>query len=98
MATGLSRAAVDPGNFVAGNDILLAAGGFNNSGGTDETITFFSVPTGGLTLPADDRIALRWYPDITYAQYLAGTKPSAGQHFGTYNPRTSIPPNIERQP
>ncbi len=95
---GTFSAAVEAGNFVAGNDVLLAAGGFNNGGGTDETITFFSVPTGGLYLPVDDRIALRWFPDITYAQYLAGTKPSAGQRFGTYNPRTSIPSNTSDNP
>jgi hypothetical protein len=89
---------LSPGNFVADNDILLVAGGFNNSGGLDETITFFSVPTTGLTLPPNDRIALRWFPAITYGQYLSGTKPSAGQHFGTYNPRTCVPPNATDNP
>ena len=89
---------LSPGNFVADNDILLAAGGFNNSGGTDETITFFSVPTTGLSLPPNDRIALRWFPSITYGQYLSGTMPAAGQHFGTYNPRTCVPPNPTDNP
>ena len=95
---GTFSSTLSPGNFISDNDILLAAGGFNNSGGLDETITFFSVPTTGLTLPPNDRIALRWFPDITYAQYLSGTKPSGGQHFGTYNPRTSVPPNATDNP
>ena len=95
---GAFSSTLSPGNFIADNDIVLAAGGFNNSGGLDETITFFSVPTSGLTLPPNDRIALRWFPDITYAQYLSGTKPSGGQHFGTYNPRTSVPPNATDNP
>src|SRR3954451_9490429 len=43
------------GSYVAGNDLVLAAGGFSTSGGGDETITFFYVSPWGLTLPANDR-------------------------------------------
>jgi hypothetical protein len=89
---------VTSGNYVAGNDLLLAAGGFNTSGGTDETITFFYVSTNNLTLPAIDRIALRWFPEITFQDYKNGVTPSAGQTFGTYNPRTSNPPNAGDNP
>src|SRR5437667_9692316 len=60
------------GSYVGGNDLILAAGGFDTSGGTDETITFFYVSTSGLTLPANDRLALRWFPQITYQDYKNG--------------------------
>ncbi len=95
---GVFSNTLSPGNYVSGNDIVLGAGGFNTTGGTDETLTFFLVPTGGLTLPPNDRVALRWFPGITYAQYKAGVLPVAGQHYGTYNPRTSIPPNSTDNP
>ncbi len=86
------------GNYVAGNDLVLAAGGFNTSGGTDEAITFFYVSTNSLTLPGNDRIALRWFPQITFQDYKNGVTPTAGQTFGTYNPRTSNPPNASDNP
>jgi hypothetical protein len=79
-----------PGQYVSGNDVLLSAvafptsgQGFNTSGGTDETVNLFTnLP---VTLQGD-LIALRWFPQITYAQWQAGATPTAGQVFGTYNP------------
>jgi hypothetical protein len=88
-----------PGQYVSGNDVLLSAaafsssaGGFNNSGGPEETNNFLT----NLPNPASvtgDLIALRWFPQITYAQFLAGTTPVAGQNFGTYNPLAAGNPN-----
>jgi hypothetical protein len=81
-----------PGQYVSGNDVMLSAmavpnsaAGFNNSGGADETInTFASLPNPPSA--TGDLIALRWFPQITYSQFLAGVTPTAGQNFGTYNP------------
>ena len=73
-----------PGQFVSGGDIILGAGGFNsNSGFHDETNTAFDSLTAGVTGQA---IALRWFPQITYAQFLASVTPIVGENFGTYNP------------
>jgi hypothetical protein len=79
-----------PGQYVSGNDVLLSAiafpgsaGGFNNAGGTDETNnTLSDLPVTS----QGDLIALRWFPQITYAQWQAGATPTAGQNYGTYNP------------
>jgi hypothetical protein len=74
------------GHYVSGDDILLGAGGFNSNGGGgthDETNTVFSNMTAGT---AGDLIALRWFPNITFAQFTANVTPIAGQNFGTYNP------------
>jgi hypothetical protein len=95
---GVFESNVTSGNYVGGNDRVLAAGGFNTSGGSDETITFFYVSTYNLTLPANDRIAVRWFPQITYQDYKNSVTPSAGEFFGTYNPRTSSPPNASDNP
>jgi hypothetical protein len=72
-----------PGQYVSGNNTILAAGGFNSNSGThDETFTVFNFTNG----TAGDLIALRWFPNITLAQYQANATPSAGQTFGSYNP------------
>jgi hypothetical protein len=82
-----------PGQYVSGNDILLSAtafpgsaGSFNNSGGPDETL---NAITNLPTTNTGDLVALRWFPQITYAQWQAGATPTAGQNFGTYNPLTN---------
>jgi hypothetical protein len=72
-----------PGNYVSGANTILVAGGFNNGGGTNET--FNSIQSVG-TINPGDQIVLRWFPQITYAQYHSGTVPTAGEYFGTYNP------------
>ncbi len=79
-----------PGQYVSGNDVVLSAtafptsaGGFNTSGGTDETINLF---TNLSTANQGDLVALRWFPQISYAQWQLGATPTAGQVFGTYNP------------
>jgi hypothetical protein len=76
---------LSPGQYVSGNDVVLAAGGFDTNGGTNETLTSFTNLSG----TSGDLIALRWFPDITYAQFLASATPSAGNSFGTYNPLTA---------
>ena len=49
---------LQPGTYVSGNDVVLAAGGFNTFGGTDEARTSFIASTGGAPPTAGDRIAL----------------------------------------
>ena len=80
--------ALTPGTYVSGANTVIAAGGFNNIGGTNETNTLFSIQSAPNT---GDLIVLRWFPQITYAQYLSGTVPSAGNYFGTYNPSGGSP-------
>ena len=79
------------GSYVAGDDVLLSvmtdsasAQPFNTSGGTNETISTFSMTQ--VTPPTGQPLALMWFPAITYAQWQAGTTPTAGQTFGFYNP------------
>ncbi len=80
--SGTADNVLTAGNYVAGQNTILAVGGYNNNGGTDETITNF-VFTG----TTGDIIALRWFPQITFAQYESGTvTPTAGEAFGTYVP------------
>lgn len=84
------------GQYVSGNDILLGianaggpngAGAFNISGGTDETNNVFNISSTTFpSLQVGDLLALRWFPSITFAQFLAGATPTAGAKFGTYNP------------
>jgi hypothetical protein len=72
-----------PGNYVSGANTIIAAGGFNTEAGTNETLTVFqSVGTPNV----GDQIVLRWFPQITFAQFQSGTVPAVGQYFGTYNP------------
>lgn len=85
-----------PGQYVSGNDILLGvanaagpngAGAFNLSGGPEETNNIFTISSATFpTLATGDLLGLRWFPEITYAQFIAGGTPSAGQLFGFYNP------------
>lgn len=82
-----------PGQYASGNDIVLSltsvpgsAGGFNSSGGTDETLNSLTIDTSSFSLATGDLIALRWFPQITLAQFQLGATPAAGQNFGTYNP------------
>jgi|GEM_PF-4378446 len=82
------------GQFASGDDILLSilsvpnsAGAFNISGGTDETLNTLTISTTSLPpLTLGNLLALRWFPQITKAQFLGGTTPVAGNNFGTYNP------------
>jgi hypothetical protein len=78
-----------PGQYVSGNDVILGAGGFDTNGGANETLTAFSNLSG----TDGDLIALRWFPSITYGQFLASATPTAGQNFGTYNPLADGNPN-----
>jgi hypothetical protein len=82
------------GQYASGNDILLSilsvpgsAGAFNISGGTDETLNTLTINTTTFpSLAVGDLLALRWFPQISKTQFLAGTTPSTGDNFGTYNP------------
>ena len=82
------------GQYVSGNDILLSiltvpgsSGAFNISGGTDETLNTLTISTTSFPgLAVGDLLALRWFPQITKTQFLAGTTPTTGNNFGTYNP------------
>jgi cell division septation protein DedD len=85
---------LSPGNYVSGNDILLSvatvpgsAAGFNMSGGVDETLNTLTINTSNFPgLAVGDLLALRWFPQISLTQFLAGVTPAAGNNFGTYNP------------
>ena len=64
-----------------------SSGAFNISGGTDETLNTLTIST--TTFPAlavGDLFALRWFPQITQAQFQSGATPATGNYFGTYNP------------
>ncbi len=79
------------GNYAAGDDVLLSimtdtnsASPFNNAGGTNETNSVFAITQ--VNPPANQLLGFLWFPQITYAQFLTGTVPTAGQTFGFYNP------------
>lgn len=81
------------GQYASGNDILLSvfsvpssAADFNTSGGPDETLNTFTIDTDLSGVATGDLVALRWFPQITYAQFQLGITPTAGQNYGTYNP------------
>ena len=78
------------GQFVSGTNTILGAGGFNTNGGTAETRTVFNFALTG-SQKTGDEMALRWFPQITLAQYESGTKTLAGEVFGTYNPAGGNP-------
>ncbi len=77
-----------PGQYFSGTNTILAAFGFNTISGTNETQNLIDITNTG---NPGDLVALRWFPQITYAQYLSGTVPTAGQYFGTYNPNGGNP-------
>lgn len=79
---------LSPGDFVSGSNTILAAGGFNDNGGTNETLTAFDV---NAPATVGDEIALRWFPQITLAQYNLRAVPSGGYYFGTYSPAGGNP-------
>jgi len=83
-----------PGQYVAGNDILLSqttftnsSGAFNTSGGADETLNTIVINTAAFpSLAVGDLLALRWFPQISQSQFNSGTLPVSGNNFGIYNP------------
>jgi len=77
-----------PGNYVSGTNTILAAFGFNTISGPNETQNSIDITNTGTP---GDLVALRWFPQITYAQYLSGALPAAGDYFGTYNPNGGNP-------
>lgn len=87
-ADGIFSNTLSSGQFVSGDDLLLASSSFNMFGGdqtkqpTDETLSTFNATTS----PTGQLVALRWFPAITLQQFSTAVTPTAGQHFGTYNP------------
>jgi hypothetical protein len=76
------------GEYVAGGNLILAAGGFNNNGGTNETNTVFDIPSSLFadnngTANAGDELVLRYFPQITFANFKNGILPVAGDFFNT---------------
>jgi hypothetical protein len=72
------------GQYVSGNNTVLAAAGFEDYGGTNTAFTSLVFNMGSAN--AGDELALRWFPQITLAQYEANTPTVAGEVFGTFNP------------
>jgi hypothetical protein len=90
--SGSVNSNLTPGSWVAGDDVLLSVRtdansgqAFNNAIATNETLNLFTV-TQQAGLADNQKIALMWFPQITYSQWLAGTTPTAGMTFGFYNP------------
>jgi len=82
---------LSPGNYVAGDDVLLSvftdpSSGqpFNTAGGTNETNSVFAISSQ--VAPTNQLLGLMWFPGITYSQWQVGAVPAAGQKFGFYNP------------
>jgi len=79
------------GSYVAGNSIILAGFSYSTPNSpylpgevvADATTT----PTlDGLTVPSGYRFALRWFPEVTYAQYKNSSFSTvAGIFYGTYS-------------
>ena len=69
--------------YVTGDDTILGAFAMNYAGGTGEDQTTLSNIAYGGTVLQGDEVALRWFPNITYTQYLSGTLPTAGSFYGT---------------
>ena len=82
-----------PGQFVSGNDFILGAVAINGIGGTSPTGGVDSQNAFNVTLsPAvGDYLALRWFSNITLAQYNSGSTPVAGNTFGTYSAGNTRP-------
>jgi len=79
------------GSYTSGDDIVVGAFQMNYFGGTGEinTTATFSYTTVGSasssTFDAGDLLAIRWFPNITFSQFQGGTKPAAGDFYGTYS-------------
>jgi hypothetical protein len=73
---------ITAGNFVAGTNTVLAAGGFNINGGTQETNNTLTIASGA----TGDNVALLWFPQLTYNEYKSGDLTVAGDYFGAYTP------------
>jgi len=81
------------GQYVSGNDIILGVAGFNHNGGVigesiNETLSLFSNLTAGTV---GDKIALRWFYNITLDDYNNGAVTQAGYNYGTFNPNGGNP-------
>lgn len=79
------------GDYVTGDDSVLAAFSMNYNNGTGETTNTVGPLSYGVGLASGDDVALRWFPNITYAMYLSGTLPAAGNVYGTYSAGNSAP-------
>ncbi len=78
------------GQFVSDDDVVLAMDSVNNNlGGIQTTSNAFNLSTG----VAGQAIAIRWFSDFTYQQYLNGETPAADTHYGTFAGLTTGTPN-----
>lgn len=85
---------LNPGEYVAGGDKILAAFGFNDYGGTSAngtgqttTDSFeFTIPGG---VSPGTPVELRWFT-LTLSQYNV-VYPEAGSIYGNYNPQVYNP-------
>jgi hypothetical protein len=70
------------GQYVSGDDTVLGSAAFNTNIGLNETGNSISI-----TIPSvvGQVLALRWFADITFAQYIGGTLTEAGDKYGTYS-------------
>ena len=82
------------GDYVTGDDSIVEALAMNYGGGAGETqntigpVGLGTLADGG-TLAAGDKLALRWFPGITLAEYNSGTLPTVGNAYGTYSGGTT---------
>ena len=82
--------ALGAGQFVSGDDVALAMNSVNNNlGGIQTTSNDFNLSTG----VAGQALAIRWFSDFTYQQYLNGETPAAGTRYGTFAGQTTGTPN-----
>ncbi len=78
------------GQFVGGDDIALAFASVNNNlGGIQTTSNSFNLSTTLVGQP----IAIRWFSNFTYQQYLNAETPLVGSRYGTFAGQTTGTPN-----
>lgn len=81
---------LQPGQYVSGNDIVVGAASLNSIGGSAGTgVDSQNAFNVTLSLQTGDYLAIRWFPDLTYSQYLASptiAPTTVGETFGTYYP------------
>ena len=68
------------GQYVSGDDTIVAAYAINNNlGGSVGTVNFSNIAA-----TQGQYLALRWFPAITYASYTSGTTPALDNYYGTF--------------
>jgi len=78
------------GQFVGGDDVALGFESVNNNlGGIQTTSNSFNLSTTLVGQP----IAIRWFSNFTYHQYLNAETPPVGSRYGTFAGLTTGNPN-----